>query len=139
MQSDDTVIERFFRTFEANSNTTDTAAAVLQFADVFIAAGPSGAQAVKASDFALALPKRRQFFDSLGCRSTRLVSLRVNPVDSRYVLAETRWQMTFAHEGGEDKQALADSVFLLDIGQILLYLAKQDLMEMLRQHGVLST
>src|SRR5579871_92016 len=108
------IAERFLARFESLSNSADAAASAALFADVFIAAGPSGAQAVKASDFALALPKRKQLFDSLGLRAARLVSADMRPLDDRYVLADTRWQMTFAPGGQEEAQILAESVFLLD-------------------------
>src|SRR5215469_17044886 len=61
-------IERFFRTFEANASSQNVEAQVSQFADVFMAASPHGTQAVRAADFALALPKKKQLFDRMGCR-----------------------------------------------------------------------
>ncbi len=75
MQPPSQPIEHFFRTFESNASNDDVDAAVSQFADVFMAANPQGTQAVRAADFALALPKKKQLFDKLGCQSTTLVSL----------------------------------------------------------------
>src|SRR5271169_3380850 len=89
-------IERFFRTFESNASSHDVSAQVSQFADVFMAASPQGAQAVRVSDFAVALPKKKQLFDKLGCQSTALVSLTEKRLDARYVLAGAQWKMTFA-------------------------------------------
>lgn len=135
-------IEQFFRDFETHSNSSDVAASVAQFADVFMAANPGGAQAVRANDFARVLPKRKQFFDSLGCRSTALTSLREIPLNERFTMAETQWSMTFACNDGEQRVALADSIFILDTGvdpfRIVFYLSKQDHMEMLGQHGILK-
>ena len=104
MQPSNDAIETFFREFEQRSDRGDIPALLPQFADTFMAAGPQGAQCIRSADFALALPKRKQFFDSLGCRSTALVSLDYNRLDVRYVLAKTRWRMTFAHEDGELKK-----------------------------------
>src|SRR5438128_2660322 len=70
MQQASEAIERFFRNYESNASSDDTEAVISQFADVFMAASPQGAQAVRLADFALALPKRKQLFDSLGCRLT---------------------------------------------------------------------
>ena len=67
MEDTRTSVEDFIRHFERNNNKSDFSDAVSQFADVFMAAGPQGAQCVKASDFALALPKRKQLFASFGC------------------------------------------------------------------------
>ncbi len=141
MQPSNDAIETFFREFEQRSDRGDIPALLPQFADTFMAAGPQGAQCIRAADFALALPKRKQFFDSLGCRSTALVSLDYNRLDARYVLAKTRWRMTFAHEDGEQKEVLADSAYIVDTGtetfKIVFYLAHQDIMHHARERGIL--
>ena len=133
-------IERFFRVFETNSNGDDTAATVSQFADVFMAASPQGAQPVRAGDFALVLPKKKKFFDSLGCRSTELISLRENRLDARYVMAATQWKINFARPGIEPQDVLAESVYILDTGglepKIVFYLANQDLVQVLKDRGL---
>ncbi len=140
MQPSNDAIETFFREFEQRSDRGDIPALLPQFADTFMAAGPQGAQCIRSADFALALPKRKQFFDSLGCRSTALVSLEHNRLDVRYVLAKTRWRMTFAHEDGELKEVLADSAYIVDTGtdtfKIVFYLAHQDIVQTLKDRGI---
>jgi hypothetical protein len=133
-------IEQFFQAFEQNSSTFNTTALVSQFDDVFFAAGPQGTQCVRATDFASALPKRKQIFDSLGLQSTSLASLHITQFDSRYVMAQTQWQMTFAGKSGGKQQVLADSVFVLDTApegfKIIFYLASQDHTTLLKKLGV---
>ena len=135
-------LEGFFRAFERSSDAGDFPALVSQFSDPFMVAGPGGAQCVRAADFAVALPKRKQFFDQLGCRATTLIALDETPVDSRYVLAKTRWQMTF-QQGDQTKDAMADSAFLVDTAaepfRIVFYLPNQDYMTMLREQGILPS
>jgi hypothetical protein len=135
-------IEQFFRTFETNASSHDTAAQVAHFADVFIAASPQGAQAVRCSDFALVLPRKKQLFDSLGCRSTALVSLQETPLDARYVMASTRWRMTFAQAQADPQDVEVDSVYVVDTGmdpfKIVFYLANQDLIGILKQRGIMQ-
>lgn len=138
-------IERFFFTFESNTSSDDVDTAVSQFADVFMAAGPQGTQAVRAADFALALPRRKQLFQSLGHQSTELVSLRENRLDARYVLAGTQWKMTFARPGNEPQDVVVDSAYIVDTGgpqaaaaKIVFYLAQQDLMQVLKDRGIVS-
>lgn len=142
MQVSNDAIETFFREFEQRSDRGDIPALLPQFAETFMAAGPQGAKCVRAADFAVALPKRKQFFDSLGCRSTSLVSLEQNRLDERYVVAKTRWRMTFAQEDGETREALANSTYIVDTSgdsfKILFYLAHQDHLTMLREHGILK-
>lgn len=138
MQQPSQPIERFFRIFESNASSDNADAAVSQFADVFMAASPQGTQAVRAADFALALPKKKQLFDKLGCRSTTLVSLRETRLDARYVLASTQWRMTFVQ--GQAHDVVADSVYIVDTSaeafKIVFYLASQDLMQVLKQRGI---
>jgi hypothetical protein len=135
-------IEHFFRIFESNTNTDNTDASVSQFADVFMAASPQGAQAVRASDFAVALPKKKTLFDSLGCRSTELVSIRENRLDARYVMASTQWKMIFARPGIQPQDVVVKSVYIVDTGgvepKIVFYLANQDLMQILKDRGLLA-
>jgi hypothetical protein len=141
MQPSNDAIETFFREFEQRSDRGDIPALLPQFAETFMAAGPQGAQCIRAADFAVALPRRKQFFDSLGCRSTSLVSLDHNRLDARYVVAKTRWRMTFLQEG-TTREALADSTYIVDTSgesfKIVFYLAHQDHMTMLREHGILA-
>ncbi len=137
-------IERFFRTFESNSSSNDVATAVSQFADVFMAAGPQGKQAVRSEDFALALPRRKQLFESLGHRFTELVGLRETRLDARFVMARTQWKMTFARDENEPRDIVVDSVYIVDTGaaadaaKIIFYLANQDLMEVLKDSGIVN-
>jgi hypothetical protein len=131
----------FFQSYELNNSTGNIPALIAQFADVFMAAGPNGAQCVRSSDFALALPKRKQLFDSLGCQSTALVSCLETRLDARFAMAETRWQLTFVREGEQPKTVLADSLFIVDMApealRIVFYLAHQDLLAILRDEGIL--
>jgi hypothetical protein len=134
-----TATERFFRAYEANISSADIQALIAHFADVFMAAGPQGTQAVKASDFALALPRRKQMFDSWGCQTTALASLRETPLDARYVLAATQWRMTFARDNNDPQDVVVDSVFIHDTAadKIVFYLANQDIMQVLKDRGII--
>lgn len=140
MQQSTDTLERFFRAFESNASSNDISAQVAHFADVFMAASPQGSQAVHASDFAVALPRRKQLFDRLGCKSTALVSLEERPLDARYVMASTRWHMTFAPNESKTEDVLVDSIYIVDTGgeafKIVFYLAAQDLMQILKQRGI---
>ena len=62
MQSTTTPLELFFQTWELNMASGNVPALVASFAEVFLYASPHGTQSVKASDFALALPKAQAAF-----------------------------------------------------------------------------
>ncbi len=142
MEKPDTAISRFFQSYASANSTGDIPTIVSHFADVFMAAGPQGEQSVRAADFALALPKRKQLFDSLGCRSTALVSLQETQLDSRFTMVRTQWEFTFVPEQSQPQQFLADSTFIVHTApeafKIVFYLAHQDIMAVLKGRGLLS-
>ncbi len=107
-----------------------------------MAAGPSGTQCVRSNDFQLALAKRVQLVESLGCQSTRLVSFQETALDARFSMVEARWQMTFVREGQALKEVAVDSMVIVDAGaedmKIVFYLAHRDLMASLREQGIVQ-
>ncbi len=140
MKSNTTPIERFFEEYAFHTDKGNVPELIAFFADVFLAAGLQGEKPVRASDFALALPKRYKLFESMGCRSTELTSLQQTWLDARYVLARTGWRLTFERPSAEPEHVLVESTFLIDAGsetfRILLYLAHSDIMEILKQRGI---
>jgi hypothetical protein len=143
MLQNKTPLARFFHNFERLNASNDIPAQVAQFADTFMAASPQGAQCIRAEDFARALPKRVQLVQSLGGQSTSLVSFSETKLDERFAMAETRWRMTFRREGEPAREALADSLYILDMGgeapKIVFYLAHQEFMAMLKNNGILPS
>jgi hypothetical protein len=133
-------VARFFQTYELHINNDNIPALISLFDDVFVVTGPQGAQCVRAQDFALALPKRKQLFDKLGCQSTALVSVHETAPDDRYALAKTKWKMNF-HQPSGNQEVLVESTYLVDMGRpdpkILLYLAHQDIMQILKDREIL--
>jgi hypothetical protein len=133
-------METFFKDYQHNSNSGEIGVLVSQFAEVFLVAKPQGAQAVQADAFALALPGRKKLFDSMGCRSTDLISLREIPLSDQYVMAETEWQMTFAHGEKSPEKILVASTFIVYTGgeqpNIVFYLPHHDVMTLLKNRGI---
>jgi hypothetical protein len=134
-------VTRFLQSYEANTTLGDIPALLTQFADPFMAAGPTGVQCLRAADFASELPKRLKLFAGLGAQPSKLVSCQETRLDERFTMAETRWQMTFVREGRPTQEALADSLFVIDMAsdepKIILYIAHQDLVATLREKGIL--
>ena len=132
-------LETFFQKFEHNSTISETGALISQFAEVFVVAGPRGAQAVPANAFALALPRRKKQFEEMGCRSTDLISLRETTLGKHYVMAETEWRMTFAQKGESPEEIRVASTFIVYTGddqpKIVFYLPQHDVMALLKNRG----
>lgn len=91
-------IQAFFQAFERNNTLSDIDLVVSQFADPFLSADPSGTRVVQASDLKAALPKRKQLFQAIGCKATRLISLAETPLDDHYVMVKTSWRWEFERE-----------------------------------------
>jgi hypothetical protein len=133
-------IETFFQNYEHNSNLSETSAVMSQFAEMFLVAGPQGAQVVPANAFALALPRRKKQFEEMGCQSTDLISLRETTLGNHYVMAETEWQMTFAQGEKSPEEIRVASTFIVYTGderpKIVFYLPQHDVMALLKNRGV---
>jgi|GEM_PF-1460368 hypothetical protein len=147
MLTTETPVSRFFALYARETAEDNLPAVVSHFAEAFLFAGPSGAQPVRASDFAAALPKRKALFDQLGSQPTQLTAIHETPLDSRYVLARTTWRFSFLRDNQPDHHFDTDSTFLIDTGlpgtsesdfKILLYLPHQDIMQLLRDREILQ-
>ena len=135
-------IEQFLRAFESTGNPDEAASQASQFAETFLVAGPDGSRAIRASDFALALPRRRKMFEEWGLRATRLDSVSVTNLNERYAMAEARWSMTFAYGEGKLSDVSLGSTYLLDTKdelKILFYLSHQEISAVLRERGILQS
>ena len=133
-------MEIFFKDFQHNSTLSETSALISQFAEMFLVAGPQGAQVVPATAFALALPRRKKQFQEMGCQSTDLVSLRETTLGNHYVMAETEWQMRFAQGEESPEEIRVASTFIVYTGdeqpKIVFYLPQHDVMAILKNRGV---
>ena len=147
MLKSETPVSCFFALYARETGDDNMPAVVSHFADTFLFAGPSGAQSVRACDFANALPKRKALFDGLGSQPTELTAIHEIPLDSRYVLVKTTWRFSFLRDNSPAERFDTDSTFLIDIGlpgtnesdfKILLYLPHQDIMQILRDRGILQ-
>jgi hypothetical protein len=130
----DTAVARFLKGLSAHSETEELTDVVSRFAETFLVAGEFGTRVVRSGDFALALPKRKQLMDALGCESSELIALRESVLGNRHVLAEARWRFVFAQRSFE-----VDSSYLIDTGaeemKIVFYLAHQDVVALARANS----
>src|SRR5690242_12096495 len=89
----------FFDRYQSANTEFDVAGIAALYADVFMFGDPSGARSIKKEDFVKALPGRKEFFQSRGLVSSKLVSLEECHLDSKYVLAKTVWKMHLETNG----------------------------------------
>ena len=140
----ESAVARFFQRYARKTREDDIPWLVSQFTDPFVSADPHGTRSVRVDDFAAALPKRKMLFDRLGCQPAILVRLQETRLDCAVQsLAKTTWRFDFARVDSEEtEQVLTDSTFLVDTGgeefKIVMYMAHQDIMQVLRDRGILS-
>jgi hypothetical protein len=134
-------IEQFFHAIEQETIAGEMAALAERFTDPFLAASPSGAKVAERTVFTEGLPAKKQMFDKLGSKGTRIVSLEASALDARYTLAKARWELVFEREGLARQEVFADSTYIVDTGatpfQIILYLTSQDLPTLFKERGIL--
>jgi len=140
METTKTAVEHFLHEYERHTDEGNVPELIACFADFFLAGGPQGGQPVRASDFALALPKKIQMFEKMGCRHTELIGLEETRLDPRYISARTRWRLTFERPDNAPLPLEVESTYLVDTGtepfRFLVYLAHNDIMEILKEHGI---
>jgi hypothetical protein len=139
--TDAQTLRPFFEAFERSAAGSDTEGLGRLFAPTLLVAGPNGAQVVKLTDLLLAIPKRKQLLEAMGCESTRLVALREVKLDERYTLVHADWQWRFRSEGQTPTELTLPSTFIVQRSggdpRIILYLMHQDIVSVLRERGPL--
>jgi hypothetical protein len=101
---------------------------------------PAGVRSVSKEDFIRVLPRRKEFFASVGLTSSRIHTLDASELGSSYVLADVAWKMRFERR---DRQQTVGSVnsasyILFVVGdsfQIVVQLDHQDLVKKAEELG----
>jgi hypothetical protein len=134
-------IKTFFEGVEKASNTLDLNLIDSQYADQFIFADPNGTRVIEKQKFLPALPKRQDFFKSLGHQSTRVLSIEETPIDHQYTMVKAHFLMQFKQSSGEIKEANVDSTYILfmkdDTPRIVMHIEHEDLKETMQARGLL--
>lgn len=135
-------VASFFQKFAASSNSKDTPAEIAHFANVFVAAGPFGNAIVKIEDFEKVLPKRRQLLKASGLVRTSLKSFDVTATTDRHVVVNNTWEMDFETQAHGQVTIPVTATFTIDMAsespKVLVYLAHQDILQILRDRGMLA-
>ena len=133
-------IQAFFDEFQRCNADGDAEKLGRLYAPVFLAAGANGAQAVRSADLVLAIPKRRQMLEAVGCRPAVLVSFEETKLDDRYSMARVRWRWRVERSATAPLEITLDSTLILQRGddgfQIVVYMNHEDIFAALRQRGL---
>jgi hypothetical protein len=136
-------IKAFLEQFQTNSNSKDATAQVSHFSEVFLAAGPGGAAPVTVEDFAKVLPKRRQILEQAGLQGANLGSFETTATSERHAVVNVVWNMCFTTQAEAHITIPVSATFVLDMAgekpHLLVYLAHQDIMKVLKDKGMLRS
>ena len=127
-----------FREYERAISTSDPSKIATQYADVFLFGGPQGVQCVKKDDFLKVIPRRKEYFSSIGLLSSKVISVDELSLDARYLLARTEWKMVFRQPTGM-REIEASATYVLEKREgglaIVFQVDHQDLAAKLKEMG----
>ncbi|HUN90369.1 MAG TPA: hypothetical protein VMU28_16325 [Terriglobales bacterium] len=140
MNNLDTRVADFFAAYQRANADFDVPAIAACYADVFLFGDPQGTRSVNKQDFVNVLPRRKDYFRSLGLSGSRLASLNASELDSRYTLVKTVWIMRFEPAGKQPIESRNSSTYVLlatgDSFQIVFQIDHQNLAERVRDLGL---
>jgi hypothetical protein len=140
MSNNNAEVKSFFIGYEAANAIFDVEQIARCYADAFMFGGPEGVQHVKKEDFLKVLPRRKEFFRSLGLVSSKIHSLEETTLDSKYTLVRVVWNMRFERGVTEPIDNQNAASYLLsktdDRFQIVFQIDHQDLSKRLQELGL---
>jgi hypothetical protein len=129
-------VEEFFRRYEQANKDFDVQLIAKLYADTFMFGNPQGVQAVKKEEFIKVLPRRKDFMKTAGLVSSRVDSAATSPLDSKYILVKTVWNMRFRINNGDEVACKTSATYILSSSgesfEIVFQLDHQDLMKMVQ-------
>lgn len=130
-------VQCFFTDYETANAKFDVERIAACYADVFMFGGPQGVQSVKKEDFLKILPRRKEFFRSLGLLSSNIVSLETSILDSKYTLVKVIWNMRLDRGASEPACSQNAASYVLsrtnDGFRIVFQIDHQDLAKRLQE------
>jgi len=130
-------IRELFERYERANADFDVAKIASLYADVFMFGGEQGVQAVKKDDFLKVLPRRKEFFRSIGLVSSQVEQIETTQLDSRYVLAKVVWKMQIERSGTGGSEIKTSASYLLWVSngsfQIVFQVDHQDLAKKVKE------
>lgn len=106
--------EVFFKKYEQAISESDVSAIAAQYADAFMFGGPQGVQSIKKDEFLKVIPRRREYFASIGLLESKVTSIDETSLDSKYLLAKTAWRMTFERPAGFKSEIETSATYILE-------------------------
>jgi len=133
-------VKNFFDHYRQASAENEIERMAALYADVFLFGDPAGVRPVRKEDFIRVLPRRKEFFASVGLSSSTVDSLEVSELDSKYVLVKAVWKMWFDRSDGHIVESTNSASYILfTVGEsfeIVVQLDHQDLVKKAQELGL---
>jgi hypothetical protein len=132
---------KFFEEYEIAIAETNLEVLGSLYSDSFMFSGPNGAQVVRKEDFLKAVPKRGEFFKSIGLRASKICSLEENQLDTNHLMVKSHWKIRFDKESIPPIEEQISATYILfrqgDQLKIVFQLDHQDLVKRAAELGLL--
>ena len=100
-------------------------------------------QAIKKEDFLKVLPKRKEFFKTVGLKSSTIQRLEETRMDTNYIMVKAYWKMQFEKDPAHSITDEISATYILsqqgDLLRIVFQLDHQDLTKRVQDLGLLPT
>jgi hypothetical protein len=135
------MVQEFFERYAQSRTTLEVGAVGAQYAEAFMFAGPTGARAADKAAVLASLPKGLAFLESLGHRSTTVLSIDETRLDPHYILARVQFLWRFEKPAQQPVGVEVHTTFILYVdGSALAIVFQQerdDFPDLLRAAGLL--
>lgn len=135
----DPQIKKFFDEYQSNINTGNPETATLQYGDPIMIATPKGAYTFTNEEFLKLLPGRKQFFETTGLKSTKVISLEEISSDQTYFIIKAIWKFHFEKNPSKPSDIEVGTTYILrkedETIRIIFQLDHEDLMEKLKANS----
>jgi hypothetical protein len=135
-------VEEFFARYEEGANSLDPELMSSLYAAEFLAGDPNGVSCGR-NDQALvgAFVKRREFFQSIGFKSAKILNITPTSLDEKYTMAKVHWHMTFEKQAGRPLDfKFFITYFLYDAGsghKAVFWISHEDEERVMREAGLI--
>jgi ketosteroid isomerase-like protein len=133
-------VKEFFKAYERTNSSSDTSAIGDLYAATFMFGAANGVQAVTRENFLKVVPRMKAHLSSMGLFETQLRNVEVNPIDSKYLLANVDWRMQI-RSSSPSKYVDVSATYVLMRGQddalsIVFQIDHQDLVTLIRDQQI---
>jgi hypothetical protein len=138
-----TKFENFFARYEEGANSFDPDLVCSLYTTEFLGGGPSGVMCGR-NDESLRkfIVHRQAFFQQIGFKRAKILSVEETPLDERYTMAKVRWRMTFEKQPGHPLDfEFYLTYFLFDPGsgpKVVFWISHDDEQRVMQESGLIS-